>query len=169
VSAAWSIFALRDQWRAESDTLRSYNIHFGLHNLVKPEVAWEIDAKSCVVLSSYRTNRRNFLCNFAKPVWLRKAPEPEKWVMGTTTIASARELGLFVEVQCRRSLLSFVLSVLVKFMATKYVCIWAWVTVPYEWYAGVASPCLQPSINRSCSHYLLSLWFALTDTISTIG
>jgi len=38
-----------------------------LGSFAKPEVASQIYVRSYVELSSYRTNRCNFLCRFAKP------------------------------------------------------------------------------------------------------
>ena len=47
---------------------------FGLNRALRNQ-AWlrKIDARSCVDLSSCRTNRRTFLHRFVKPCWLRKA------------------------------------------------------------------------------------------------
>ena len=47
---------------------------FGLNRALRNQT-WlrKIDARSCVDLSSCRTNRRTFLHRFVKPCWLHKA------------------------------------------------------------------------------------------------
>ena len=53
-------------WWAPSSSETIHNWPFGLNSLAKPGMASQNDARSCVDISSYRTNRRNFLRRFSK-------------------------------------------------------------------------------------------------------